>query len=77
MRSREAQNGRTLLEIALDYRTGANGSFERSEENQAQDRKLLLNALKTWVDDPILRYQAFDNAVKSLIVAALIEGELS
>ncbi len=77
MRARKGQNDRTLLQIALDYRSGANGSFERSEEDQQTDKNLLLNALGTWTDDSILRYQAFDNAVKSLIIAALIEGELN
>lgn len=73
MRARKGQNGRTLLAIALDYRCGANGSYERSLQDQLDDKLLLEDALRTW-DPSVDRYEQFDNAVKSLILAALSEG---
>lgn len=69
------QEGRTLLEIALDLRMEKNGSSDcLGIEGYKKAKKCLLHALDTW-EESYHVYDRFDRAVKELIEAALAEPE--
>ncbi len=69
---RKMQNGRSLLDIALDVHMTNTGSCERSKEEQTQDKIILHTALDTW-ESSNKKWEKFDNCVQELLITALHE----
>jgi predicted double-glycine peptidase len=69
---RRRQVNRSVLDIALAVHMTGNGSFERELRDQMADIKLLQDVLLTWENNGVCH---FDDCVKVLIQAAIIEQE--
>lgn len=69
-------NRHNLLQVALDVRMTANGSYTRPGGEQKADVKILNYALKHWKKSAHPRAESFDAAVKLLMESALKECEL-
>jgi hypothetical protein len=66
-------NGRSILECALDVHMTFTGSMERSPADQEDDVRVLFYALKNWQEGHAFA-KRFDDAVKELISAALVDA---
>ena len=64
---------RSLLDIALELHGGVTGFNDLSKENQEKYSEVLQYALETWQDSPIKSSKNFDDAVKILLKAAVID----